>query len=390
MSLLLRLSFVCFYALECLLPVLGTQDDLPVPSSHTQALRLMGIDTLHTRGVTGKGTLIVVIDQELNPTWLKPLMDKRVIHEAARLPGNPYMLTLQDLTYTDDHYDRYLRQEGVSMTLLTNHKGRSRRLYADALNSTNAYNKGTGILEAVNLSAPDALLFPVDIRLYIQSAAFDISAKPRPRSKFSSLFEMILELQPPLVPFSDTSILMREECRGYASRLTNQGTMLLLPSGNGACNPAMLRPLTLKGAFGHAPCQSEHILLFQELLPKYIGFCGSVSMLKPLEAPQLSYFTQFPPPSMAPYFILAPGEELAFHTVNSAGHLAEDTRLSAAFVAGALALLREHCQEKGLHQLTTDMLFSLLHQYGNSISTQLDGNPEYKLINVNNVCEKLG
>lgn len=390
MSLLLRFSFICFYLLLCLSSVVATQDDLPIPPTHTQALRLMGMDTLHTRGITGKGTLIVVIDQELNPTWLKPLMDKGVIHEQAFLPENPYMLTLQDLTYTDDHYERYLRQEGVSMSLLTNHMERNRRLYADALNGKNAYNKGTGILEAFHFAAPEALLFPVDIRLFIQSVSLGLSADHKTELKFAPLFETILGLKPPLVLFSDTSILMREECRRYASCLTKQGTMLLLPSGNGACNPAMTRSLTLKGAFGYKPTQSEHAFLFQELLPKHIGFCGSVSRPKPLQGLHLSYFTQFPPTSMAPYFILAPGEEFAFHTRNTENAAAEGTGFSAAFVAGALALLRNYCQQKEFHHLTTDMLFNFLHQYGTSIPTQLEGNPEYRLINVEAVCNKLG
>jgi hypothetical protein len=376
-----RIFFIFLCAFTYLSSAVATEDNLSIPATHNQALQLMGMDTLHARGITGKGTLIALIDQEINPTWLKPLMDKGAIHDAALLPENPYMLTLQDLAYTDDHYDRYLRQEGVSMSLLTNHTARSRRLYADALNGKNAYNKGTGIIEAVHLAAPDAVLFPVDIRLYVQSTR---------EQNFSPLFEMILRLQSPVVLFSDTSILMREECRRYASRLTNQGTLLLLPSGNGACNPAMTRPLTLKGALGYTPTQSEQALLFQELLPKHIGFCGSVSMPKPSKAPQLSYFTQVPPTSMAPYFLVAPGEELEFHTMNSADHLAEDTRLSAAFVAGARALLRDHCHEKGCHHFTTDMLFNFLHQYGTAVSTPLEGNPEYQLINVMNVCEKLG
>ena len=346
----------------------GMEDD----SSNTvysNPVKTMRADSLHLDGIRGQGRLAIIFDNKFNPKRTEALIRKGVIHPDALKPGNPYVLTSEDMTYEDSIYKRWKAGEGVTVQVVDEDKFRRRRNYSDDLNLPDSNNHGSGVMEAFHAIAPDAIILPVDIEL-----ARKDNPTVKPEELCKTILLDLLGKGADIINFSHTKPFFYHESRNIIKEAIDREIAIMVAAGNDSLGTFRLRRISQRQPPAQSVEKSEHQELFEHVQGKGVFFAGSLKHKKNGKE-KVYYSAQLPDDDKRSQFLLTDGCNLPFHQYNNS-EPTDGSSFASPELAGAMILLKQYCLREEYNCGSPEDLFAVLYESGREVPYTFKGTPE--------------
>lgn len=223
-------------------------------------------------------------------------------------------------------------------------------------NSTQTCTHGSGVMEALHLIAPDALLLPMDLNLRYVSTDEAIAWGIRNAIKYGADVINISRY------INDTPEIV-EACQ----EAIRHGIPIFLSSGNASYKNYSIRIDEMRFKEGEIrnPVQD----LFEKLGGKGIYFVGALKYGKSGKE-KLTSYTQRPCQDTKKRFLCAVGNQLPIHTWLDPDKLSNGTSFAAPTVAGGYILLKQYVLDMG-YTISPEALFEIMYETGRDVTFSL-------------------
>lgn len=345
---------------------------------------------LHSRGITGRGIKIAVIDRWIHPSNIAALDKKGCILPSAiqkKLVLTPHE-KLEQLRLA-----QLLSDPLKFNTSAAYRESYYRKGYFDYFNSeiNKIDHHGSMVMQTLHTIAPKSQLLPVDIG----AIACRELAKQRPdqlppegNNYFTAAVREAINSNVDAISLSiyPAADFLSANYTNVLKEAAQKGIAIIVAAGNDSAKEKAVFLGNRKNPTTSISRKCETKNAFEGLRGKNMLFCGSLGYKEKGEE-TFSEFSQHPAQDALTRYVLAPGEKILIQK-NNQQFLASGTSLSAPITAGSFALLKQYVKDKKLAH-TNDDLLRTLYNSGHSLTHNIPGTPfkTYKSLNLQNAVK---